>query len=158
MGEFIILSATIGRIVPKYRTLGEWAEIYVPLLAERQISTKTLNNRMHHVRRIVKALGGRSIGSIRPHEISTLIAEVTKEHPGTAKRVLIEIHLISVRPAGDWWTCQCCAPANEFVAFSNKIRRITRQHQRFTGYHPPTLRGARTCALRWLIWQPNPST
>ena len=79
-----ILSATIGRIVPKYRTLGEWAEIYVPLLAERQISAKTLNNRMHHVRRIVKALGSRSIGSIKPHEISTLIAELTKEHPGTA--------------------------------------------------------------------------
>lgn len=120
-----ILSATIGRIVPKYRTLGEWAEIYVPLLAERQISAKTLNNRMHHVRRIVKALGSRSIGSIKPHEISTLIAELTKEHPGTAKRVLIEIRAMFYEAVSNEWVLSNPAKAVRLPRVTVRRRRLS---------------------------------
>ena len=93
-----LISATIGRFVPKYRTLGEWVEVYKPILVERQISPKTLQNRLNHVNRIVYALGDKRLGSIKPHEISAFIATIGKEHPGTAKRVLIELRICSATP------------------------------------------------------------
>lgn len=98
-----IIASTLGRVVTKYRTLSEWAVIYSRLLAERQICEKTRQNRMHHVRRIVDALGDKCIGSIKPHEISTLINVIGKTHPVAAKRVLIEIRSMFYEAvANDW--------------------------------------------------------
>ena len=68
-----LISSTIGRFIPKYRTLGEWVGVYTPMLVERQISPKTLQNRLSHVKRIVASLGDRRLGSIKPHEISARI-------------------------------------------------------------------------------------
>lgn len=98
-----LLSRTVGRIVPSWRTLGEWAEVYLPLLDTRQITQKTLVNRHAHVRRIVKAFGDRRIGTIRPHEINALIAEVGREHPVAAKRTLIEIRAMLEEAVANGW-------------------------------------------------------
>jgi len=98
-----LISATLGRIAPSFRTLSEWADIYTPGLSERQVCKKTLQNRQCHVRRIVEALGDKRIGAIKPHEISSLIARVSKEHPVAAKRTLIEIRSMMDEAVNNGW-------------------------------------------------------
>ena len=98
-----LLSATLGRIAPSFRTLAEWADIYTPGLLERQVCKKTLQNRQCHVRRIVEALGSKRIGAIKPHEISSLIARVGKQHPVAAKRTLIEIRSMLDEAVNNGW-------------------------------------------------------
>lgn len=85
-----LLSATLGRLMPRYRSLSDWAGVYQQVLATRPISAKTLANRRTVLRHIVDTLGSRSIGSIRPHEIAQLTRQIHTEHPATARRVLIE--------------------------------------------------------------------
>lgn len=84
------LAATIGRVVPKYRTLGQWAETYRLIVAARPISYKTKDNRRSSLAHVVAALGDRSIGSIRPHEVAGMVMRIHADMPQTAKRVLIE--------------------------------------------------------------------
>lgn len=85
-----VLAMTVGRISPRYRTIDQWAEIYDQIIASRPISEKTRANRRAHVRRILSVLGGRTISSIRPHEIARPVAELAAEHSYAAKRMLIE--------------------------------------------------------------------
>ena len=98
-----ILSATVGRFVPRFRTLEQWVELYIPLVDARQITRKTLLNRHAHIRRIVAALGKRRIGAIRPHEINTLIVEIFKTHPVAAKRTLVEIRAMLDDAIANGW-------------------------------------------------------
>lgn len=86
-----ILSATLGRFVPRYRTLGEWAETYSDIVARRPLQAKTLANRRGYIRRIVESLGDRRIGAILPHEIGAVIGDLAKAHPVAAKRTLTEL-------------------------------------------------------------------
>ena len=84
------LSATLGRIVHKYRTVAEWAEIYGKVVAAKPIQLKTKQNRAGYIKRIVGELGERSVGAVRPHEIAAFIGDVAAEHPHLARRMLIE--------------------------------------------------------------------
>ena len=120
-----LLSATVGRFVPKYRTLGEWAKIYTQVLSERQVCEKTLQSRLHHVRRIVTEMGGRSLGSIRPHEISAFVTSIGKEHPGTAKRVLIEIRAMFYEAVANDWISTNPAKAVRAPRVAVRRRRLS---------------------------------
>ena len=84
------LAATLGRVSPKYRTLGQWAETYRLIVAGRPISYKTKDNRRSSLNHILTSLGDRSIGSIRPHEVAGMVMSIHADMPQTAKRVLIE--------------------------------------------------------------------
>lgn len=120
-----ILSATLGRIAPSFRTLSEWADIYTPGLSERQVCRKTLQNRQCHVRRIVEALGDRRIGAIKPHEISSLIAKVGKEHPVAAKRTLIEIRSMMDEAVNNGWITTNPAKAVRLPRVAVRRRRLS---------------------------------
>lgn len=85
-----LLSATLGRLMPRYRSLTDWVSVYQQILDTRPLGAKTLANRRTVMRHIVDTLGSRSIGSIRPHEIAQLTRQIHTEHPATARRVLIE--------------------------------------------------------------------
>lgn len=85
-----ILAATIGRLSPRYRTLADWAETYRKALAARPISQKTLCNRNSALGHVVAALGHRTLGRIRPHEIAELVRELHARYPQAAKRALQE--------------------------------------------------------------------
>lgn len=86
-----LLSATIGRAVSRYRTLGEWAETYRKIIDGKPISDKTKANRYCALAHILKGLGAdRIMASIKPHEVSGLVMSMAKEHPQLAKRILIE--------------------------------------------------------------------
>lgn len=85
-----LISATLGKFLPRYRQLSEWAEIYAQIVASKQISAKTKANRSNYIKRIVAGLGNKHVGAIRPHEIARFIAEVGAKHPHLARRMLIE--------------------------------------------------------------------
>jgi len=86
-----ILSATIGRAAPRYRTLGEWAETYRKIVDSKPIEDKTKENRRCTLAHVLSGLGHeRIISAVKPHEISALIMGISKDHPPLAKRVLIE--------------------------------------------------------------------
>lgn len=85
-----LLSATLGRMVPRYRTLAEWAEIYSKVVRAKPIQDKTKQNRASYIRRIVDRLGRRCIGSLRAHDFAAYINEIAAEHPHLARRMLIE--------------------------------------------------------------------
>lgn len=86
-----LLSATIGRAVARYRTLGEWADTYRKIIDGKPVEDKTKANRRSTLAHILDGLGrDRIISAIKPHEISGLVMGINKEHPPLAKRVLIE--------------------------------------------------------------------
>lgn len=86
-----ILSATIGRAVPRYRTLGEWAVTYRKIVDSKPIEDKTKENRRCTLAHVLAGLGkDRIISAVKPHEISSLVMGIGKAHPPLAKRVLIE--------------------------------------------------------------------
>lgn len=98
-----LLSATVGRFVPSFRTLAQWVAIYMPTVEARPISIKTKLNRRAHVARIVAALGGRRIGAIRPHDISALVIATQKTHPVAAQRMLVEIRSLLDDAVANGW-------------------------------------------------------
>lgn len=86
-----ILSATLGRVAPKYRTLGQWAETYRQIIDGRPIEEKTKANRRCSLTRVLDGLGSdRIISAIRPHEVASMIQRIHVDQPQAAKRVLIE--------------------------------------------------------------------
>lgn len=85
------LSATIGRAVPRYRTLGQWAVIYRQVIDGKPVEDKTKANRRCSLAHILAGMGeDRIVSAVRPHDISTMIMGLHKTHPQLAKRVLIE--------------------------------------------------------------------
>lgn len=85
-----LLASTIGRVSSRYRTLGQWAETYCKIIDARPISHKTKANRKSSLTHILAGLGDRTISSIKPHEVASLVLGMHAIHPQAAKRVLIE--------------------------------------------------------------------
>lgn len=86
-----IFSYVLGRFTPKFRTVGEWAVVYRKLIDARPISQKTKANRHGALNHVLSYLAERTVGSVRPHEVSSMILDISKTHPQTAKRVLHEV-------------------------------------------------------------------
>lgn len=85
-----LVSTTLGRVLPRYKTLNQWVEVYTKIIDSKAISDKTKANRRSAVTHIVGPLGGRVISTIRPHEIAILVQGIRDKYPQAAKRVLIE--------------------------------------------------------------------
>lgn len=86
-----LLASTIGRFMPRFRTLGEWAETYRKIIDGKPVEEKTKVNRRSTLLHILNSLGrDRIISAVKPHEISGLVMGIYKAHPQLAKRVLIE--------------------------------------------------------------------
>lgn len=130
-----LLSMTLGRIVPRYRTLNEWLEIYLAGLLERQITRKTLINREAHIRRIVTALGNRRIGSIRPYEIGSFIAQLGKVYPVAAKRTLVEIRTMFDEAMANGWVESNPARAVKLPRVTVRRRRLSMSEWRLIFEH-----------------------
>lgn len=85
-----LLAMTLGRISPKHRTLEQWIDVYRQIIQTRPLDPKTISNRSNSLRYLVQAMGSRTISAIKPHEIAQLTRAIGREHPSTARRVLIE--------------------------------------------------------------------
>lgn len=89
-----ILAATLGRFIPRYRTVSQWVVVYRKIVEGQSITSKTQANRLCHIRRLVSAFGERAIGSIRPYEIFAVISALGAVHPVAALRTLIEARMM----------------------------------------------------------------
>ncbi|WP_180131873.1 tyrosine-type recombinase/integrase [Rhodoferax sp. BLA1] len=85
------LSHTVGVVLPRYRTLGQWSEVYDQIIEGLPVTDKTKANRRCSTAHVVRGLGrGRIISRIRPHDVSAFIGRIHKDHPPLSKRLLIE--------------------------------------------------------------------
>lgn len=130
-----LLSCTLGRFVPGFRTLAEWVDIYLPMVEAKPITLKTRQNRRAHLARLVAALGDRRIGSIRPHEISALIVETQKKHPVAAQRMLVEIRSLFDEAIANGWLDRNPAKAVRMPRCSVRRRRLALDEWRLIYEH-----------------------
>lgn len=86
-----LLSLILGRLSPRFRTVGEWAVTYRQLIDARPISDKTKANRHGALAHVLDYLGERSVSAVRPHEVAGMVQAIAATHPQTAKRVLHEV-------------------------------------------------------------------
>lgn len=68
-----LVSRTIGRVAPRYRTCREWAAIYLQIIDVRQITEHTKANRRCALQHLLNELGDERIGSIKPLRVGKLI-------------------------------------------------------------------------------------
>lgn len=85
-----LLSATIGRVVPRYRTCNEWAEDYRQIIDQLPVCEHTKHNRRCALVHVLNHLGGDIIGSVRPLRVGKAIRDIASRSPQTAKRALFE--------------------------------------------------------------------
>ncbi len=84
------LAFLLGRFLPRFRTVGEWAIVYRQLVEARPISAKTKANRFGALAHVLDYLGARPVSAVRPHEVAAMVQAIAATHPQTAKRVLHE--------------------------------------------------------------------
>lgn len=121
-----LLSATIGRAVSRYRTIGEWSETYRKIIDGKPVEEKTKVNRRSTLAHILNGLGrDRIISDVRPHEISGLVMGIARAHPQLAKRVLIEAKDFFNEAVNYAWL-------HRSPAVSIKAPRVRVQRQRLT--------------------------
>lgn len=84
------LSATIGRVVPRFQTCEQWAVEYEQIISLRPICDHTKVNRRCALKHIVQHLGGELVGSVKPLRVGKMIRDISATSPQTAKRVLFE--------------------------------------------------------------------
>lgn len=90
-----VLSRTAGIVLPRYRTLGQWSDVYCEIVDGLPVTQKTKANRKCSLAHVVDGLGAhRIISAIRPHDVSAFVMRVYKSHPPLSKRVLIEAKAI----------------------------------------------------------------
>lgn len=85
-----LVSRTIGRVAPGYRTCREWSAVYLQIIDVRQITEHTKANRRCALQHLLNELGDERIGSIKPLRVGKLIRGISTRSPQTAKRVLFE--------------------------------------------------------------------
>ena len=117
-----LISATIGRFSPRFRTLSGWLVIYDEILTTRPFSKKTLGNRRNSVRYLRDALGEETVSSIKPHQVAQPVRRVHAEHPNTARRILIEARDCFAEAVAYGW-----ADTNPAVAVRHMPNRVVRQ-------------------------------
>ncbi len=86
-----LASKTVGHFSPKYRTVSQFADIFIQIVETRGLTPKTVQNHRNYIRHILNAFGGHAIGSVKPHMVASAIAEIGKKYPLTAKRTLMEM-------------------------------------------------------------------
>ena len=59
-----LLATTLGRVMPRYRTVGAWVEVYRQILTTRQLAPKTVANRENSLRYLLADLGERTISAV----------------------------------------------------------------------------------------------
>ena len=116
-----LLSSTIGRVVLRYRTLGDWLVIYRQVIESRQICDKTKANHRSAIAHVAAAFGERTIGSVRPHEVAGFINRLAVDTPQAAKRALFETREIFSEAINYGWVDR--NPATPVKPPPAKVRR-----------------------------------
>lgn len=117
-----LISATLGRISPRFRTFDAFVPIYRQSLAARGLAEKTLANHDTALRQLDAAIGSNMIGFTRPHEIATPTRAMHAQHPHAAQRLLAEARALFAEAVALGWSD--CNPAAEVKM---PVARIARE-------------------------------
>lgn len=139
-----IISVTIGRVCSRYRRLSDWIDIYRRGLYDRDVSDKTKRNRSQYIKRIEDRFGSRRIGSIRPHEISTLVYETHRQMPTTGRLVLIEAKSMFAAAVDNGWLIK--NPASELRYPRVIVARARMTLDQWRALHDEAI----TCSQPWV--------
>lgn len=80
-----LLATTLGRVMPRYRTVGAWVEVYRQILTTRQLAPKTVANRENSLRYLLAAPG---YGAPSLHECRSLSERLFRAQ-GIDTRILL---------------------------------------------------------------------
>lgn len=98
-----LASSVLGRVLPRWRTVGEWLVVYEGLLTERGYDPQTVKNHTANLKHVRRLWGHYTIRSLRPHHVSTALKEFLPERSSTARRVLAALRDVFVEAiANDW--------------------------------------------------------
>lgn len=98
-----LISSTLGALLPGWRHLSVWIEVYRQVILARPLSQKTLANRFGNLRHIEAEFGDHYLARIRPHEIAQFIVRLHATHPHAARRVLIEFRELFAEAVAYGW-------------------------------------------------------
>ena len=136
-----LVSATLGRIMPRYRTFADWLVIYRQIIEARPLQPKTLANRYSSLRYLSEAFAPRTISAIRPHEIAQLLRTLHQQFPHLARRVLIEARDVFQEAVAYGWIHSNPAAAVRHQRTQVARRRLTldewRQIHAWSQAHQP---------------------
>lgn len=93
----------LGRMSPRWRTLGEWLDVYEGIIAQREYQPQTIKNKSICVRHIRRGLGSHTMRSIRPHHLTTAIRSFLPDRAPTAQRVLDELRDVFTEAVANGW-------------------------------------------------------
>ena len=123
------LSHTVGVVLPRYRTLGQWARVYRKVIDGLPVTEKTKANRRCALAHVLNGLGeSRIISSIRPHDVSAFVSCVYKRMPPLSKRVLIETKTVFNTAIDYGWVDRNPAAQVRAQHVTVKRNRLTLEH------------------------------
>lgn len=131
----LIISATLGRLSPRFRSLHEFIPLFRGTLTARDLSEKTLANHDTALRQLDAAIGTNMIGYIRPYEIAAATRAMHTQHPHAAQRLLAEARALFAEAVAMGWSDR-----NPAAEVKMPIARIARerlsldQWQQITAY------------------------
>lgn len=118
----LIISATLGRLSPRFRTVHEFIPIFRGTLTARELSEKTLANHDTALRQLDSAIGSNLIGFTRPHEIATPTRTMHAQHPHAAQRLLAEARALFAEAVALGWS-----DTNPAAEVKMPVARIARE-------------------------------
>lgn len=130
-----LIAATLGRLSPRFRTFGQWADTYEQILDEKGIKPKTIANHRNSLRYLRDAMGNDVISYIRPHTIAAVTRDLHRTHPHTAQRVLAEARAcLAEAVAMGWIDSNPATPIRPLVARVQRKRLSLEAWQQIRAY------------------------
>jgi hypothetical protein len=98
-----ILNKTLGLISPRWRTFGEWLDVYDGIIGHRGYSNQTLKNKRTYISHIRSALGLHTIRSLQPTHLTDFISEFLPDRASTARKLVMELRDIFSEAIQNGW-------------------------------------------------------
>jgi enterobacteria phage integrase len=117
-----IIAATLGRLSPRFRTFGQWADVYEDTLRTKGLKPKTLENHHNLLRHLRATMQNDVISYIRPCSIATATRSIYQTKPNTAQRVLAEARACFAEAVAMGWT-----DTNPAIALRPLVSRVQRK-------------------------------
>lgn len=89
-----IISITLGRISPQFKTIAEFEPLYLEMLSSEPIKHETRKGRLRLARIFFSTFGARRFASIRPHEIASLLRSIHSTNQVKCRKLRIESNYI----------------------------------------------------------------
>lgn len=97
------LSATLGLVSTRWKTLDEWLNVYETLLEQRDYQPQTLRNKRSSLKFIRVRLGKEPLRSIRPAHLTLAIKDIVPVQPNKARTILTDMNDVCMEAVANGW-------------------------------------------------------